>query len=87
MIAGLRGTMVLQMAKPVTAQALPVSAVVGSSGQGQVIVVHADGTAEVRIVQLGVSDIYNIEVTGGLQPTEKVLQNPVQEDFQAAGAS
>jgi len=85
-ITGLRGTMVLQMAKPITAQALPVSAVVGSSGQGQVIVVHDNGSAEIRTVQLGASDIYNIEITSGLQPMDKVLQNPVQEDFQAAGA-
>lgn len=85
-ITGLRGTMVLQMAKPVTAQALPVFAVVGSWGQGQVIVVHDDGSTEIRTVQLGASDIYNIEITSGLQPMDKVLQNPVQEDFQAAGA-
>ncbi|MGC4192993.1 MAG: hypothetical protein QM589_17745 [Thermomicrobiales bacterium] len=85
-IAGLRGTMVLQMAKPVTAQALPVSAVLGTSGQGQVIVMHDDGTTEVRTVQLGVSDIYNVQITGGLEPTDKVMLNPVQEDFSEAGA-
>lgn len=79
--AGMSGLMVLQMDQPNDAQALPVTAVVGSAEQGQVVVVHEDGTTEVRTVQLGVSDIYNLEITDGLQPDEVVLQTPTESDF------
>ncbi len=81
-VAGMAGTMVLQMATPVTAQALPVTAVVGEAERGQVIVVHDDGTTEVRDVELGASDVFNIQILSGLQPGEKVLQNPTQADFE-----
>jgi hypothetical protein len=83
--AGMRGLMVLRMADPVDALALPVTAVVGSVGQGQVVVVHDDGTIELRMVQLGVSDIYHVAITDGLEPAEAVLQNPTQADFAQAG--
>lgn len=82
--AGMTGLMVLQMGQPHDAQALPVTAVVGAVDQGQVVVVHDDGTTELRTVQLGVSDIYNIEITGGLEPGEAVLQTPTQADFAQA---
>ncbi len=39
---------------------------------------------ELRTVQLGVSDIYNIEIIGGLEADEAVLQNPTQADFAQA---
>lgn len=84
--AGMSGLMVLQMGQPHDAQALPVTAVVGSVDQGQVVVVHDNGTTEARTVQLGVSDIYNIEITGGLEPDEEVLQTPTQADFAQAEA-
>ncbi|MBX3070982.1 MAG: hypothetical protein KF883_10825 [Thermomicrobiales bacterium] len=80
-VAGMRGLMVLRMGDPVETEALPVTAVVGDAVQGQVIVVHGDSTTEVRTVELGVSDIYNIEITGGLEADELVLQNPTQYDF------
>lgn len=80
-VAGMTGTMVLQMAEPTTAQALPVTAVAGSAGQGQVVVVHEDGTTELRTVELGVSDIYNIQIISGLAPDEVVLRTPTQADF------
>lgn len=80
-VAGMAGTMVLQMAKPVTVQALPVTAVVGSADQGQVIVVHDDQSTEIRSVKLGISDIYNIQIMSGLKPDEAVLRNPTQADF------
>ncbi|MGC4190328.1 MAG: hypothetical protein QM589_03730 [Thermomicrobiales bacterium] len=88
-VAGLHGMMVLQMAKPVTVSSLPRSAVLGSAQQGQVIVVHADGTTELRSVQLGASDDYNIEIVSGLNASESVLLNPVQRDITDAqhGAS
>lgn len=83
--AGMSGLMVLQMGQPHDAQALPVTAVVGAVDQGQVVIVHDDDSTEVRTVQLGVSDIYNIEITGGLDPDETVLQTPTQADFAQAG--
>ncbi|MDP9473821.1 MAG: hypothetical protein M3Q71_24705 [Chloroflexota bacterium] len=87
-VAGMRGTMVLQMAKPTTVQALPVTAVVGSANRGQVVLVHDDGSTEIREVELGISDIYNIQILSGLAPGETVLQNPTQADFaQSRGGS
>ncbi len=83
--AGMRGLMVLRMDQPSEVQALPVTAVVGGAGQGQVVVVHNDGTTETRTVKLGVSDIYNIEIADGLDSDEAVLQNPTQADFAQAG--
>lgn len=80
-VIGMRGTMVLQMGEPTVVQALPVTAVVGSAGRGQVVIVRDDGATEVRDVELGISDIYNIEIISGLKPDEAVLQNPTQADF------
>ena len=82
-VAGLQGTMVLQLDAPSTVTGLPVSAVVGTNQQGQVIVLHDDGTTEVRTVELGASDAFNIEITGGLDEGETVYLNPVQSDFSA----
>jgi hypothetical protein len=79
-VPGMAGTMVLQMATPVTAQALPVTAVIGGAERGQVVVVHDDGSTEIRDIELGISDVFNIQILSGLQPGEKVLQNPTQAD-------
>lgn len=84
-VAGLPGTMVLQLAEPAEVQALPVSAVVGDNQTGQVIVAAADGTTSVRQVEIGVADTFYIEITGGLEPDETVFLNPIQADF-AAGS-
>lgn len=80
-VAGLTGTMVLTMEEPTEAMALPVTAVVGSEGQGQVVVVGEDGATSVRPVELGRSDIFWIEVTGGLEEGDQVLEFPTQFDF------
>ena len=80
-VAGMTGTMVLQMAAPVEVQALPITAVVGTAGQGQVVIVLGDKSTEVRIVELGVSDAFNIQIISGLESDEIVLQNPTQADF------
>lgn len=80
-IAGLTGTMVLTMQEPTDALALPVTTVVGSEGQGQVVVVHDDGSTSVRNVELGISDTFWIEITGGLEKNEQVLEFPTQVDF------
>jgi hypothetical protein len=80
-VAGLTGTMVLTMEEPTEAMALPVTAVVGSEGQGQVVVVDEDGATSIRPVELGISDIFWIEVTGGLEEGDQVLEFPTQFDF------
>lgn len=72
-VAGLQGTMVLQMTAPKTTMALPVTAVVGTAQRGQVIVVSENAEMTVRDVEIGIADTSNIEITSGLQPTEKVL--------------
>lgn len=82
-VAGLQGTMVLQLDAPSTVMGLPVSAVVGTNQQGEVIVLRADGTTEVRTVELGVSDAFNIEIIDGLDEGETVYLNPVQSEFSA----
>jgi multidrug efflux pump subunit AcrA (membrane-fusion protein) len=73
--------MVLTMEEPTEAMALPVTAVVGSEGQGQVVVVDEDGATSIRPVELGISDIFWIEVTGGLEEGDQVLEFPTQFDF------
>lgn len=80
-VAGLTGTMVLTMQPPTDAMALPVTAVVGSEGQGRVVVVNDDGSTTVRNVELGIADIFWIEITGGLEQGEQVLEFPTQYDF------
>jgi hypothetical protein len=81
-IAGLKGSMVLQLDSATSAPAaLPVTAVVGSADQGQVVVVNIDGALSVRTVKLGASDAFWIAITGGLDPSEKVLEYPTQRDF------
>ncbi len=80
-VAGLPATMVLQLTAPQEKPGLPVTAVVGSSGQGQVVVVNADGTTSVRTVGIGIADTFWVEITSGLDPGETVLAAPVQTDF------
>ncbi len=45
------------------------------------MVVGEDGATSVRPVELGRSDIFWIEVTGGLEEDEQVLEFPTQFDF------
>ncbi|MCA9834292.1 MAG: efflux RND transporter periplasmic adaptor subunit [Thermomicrobiales bacterium] len=80
-VAGLPATMVVQLSEPITAMALPITAVLGSAEQGQVVVVHDDGTTEVRAIQIGATDSFWVEVTGGLTEGESVLAVPVETDF------
>lgn len=80
-VAGLPATMVLQLEAPVDAQVLPLTSVVGSAQQGQVVVITDDGQREVRTVSLGTFDSFWIEVTDGLDPNETVLEVPVESDF------
>jgi hypothetical protein len=84
-IAGLQGTMVLQLESGTnTPSALPVTAVAGSSGQGQIVVVNADGLTTVHAVQIGASDAFWVEIVSGVEPSDQVLEYPTERDFAQA---
>ncbi|MCO5216130.1 MAG: hypothetical protein M9950_08240 [Thermomicrobiales bacterium] len=83
---GMNAMMVIQTQAPVTAPSLPRTAVNGTAANGTVVVVNDDGTTEVRAVELGASDTYNIEIISGLSDGESVLLFPVQQDFANATA-
>ena len=53
---------------------LPMTAVEGAAGSGIVYVVQPDGSSEERPVTLGLNDGVNVEITGGLEEGELVLQ-------------
>lgn len=59
---------------------LPLAAVKGQSGGGDVVVLNDNGTQHVRHVTLGASDDNYVEVKG-LAPTTKVLLYPTESDF------
>lgn len=79
--AGLSGGMVIALDDGVDTQGLPISAVFGSTGTGQVVLLKEDGTTEPRDVELGVNDGINVEILSGLQPDDAVLLYPTQGDF------
>lgn len=80
-VEGLTATIVLQLEEPMEVTALPLTAVVGSATQGQVIEVTPDGRMDVRDVELGISDTFNVEVVSGLSTDDAVLAAPIQRDF------
>ena len=82
---GMTGTMVIQTAPSQRAQALPLTAVIGSEESGQVIVI-TNGVRELRNVSLGAADDLHVEITAGLDPGETVLEFPTQIDVSAAAA-
>lgn len=84
-VEGLEATMVVQLDEPEEVTALPVTAVVGSAEQGQVVVVTPGGM-EVRTVELGRSDAFNVEIVSGLSSDSTVLAAPIQRDFTAAAS-
>lgn len=53
---------------------VPTTAVEGGGGTGNVYFVLEDGTTELREVTLGLSDGINVEVTGGLEEGDMILQ-------------
>ncbi len=53
---------------------VPVTAVEGSAGVGNVYVVLPDGSTEVREVTLGLNDGINVEIVTGLSEGETILQ-------------
>ncbi len=81
-VPGLSATIVIALDAGRVVPALPLSAVVGSAQQGQVVVVDPDGRgSRVRTVVLGVSDPMWIEIRDGLAPGDRVLERPVQSDL------
>lgn len=79
-VAGLSATVVAVLAPPVVADALPLSAVVGSAERGQVVVVE-NGAPRTVDVTLGRADSEWIEVTGGLAHGVRVLERPTSADI------
>jgi hypothetical protein len=53
---------------------VPMTAVEGAADTGVVYVIAEDGTQEERPVTLGLNDGVNVEITGGLEEGETVLQ-------------
>lgn len=76
---GVRGKMSVSTGTAENVLVVPVTAVRGNADSGEVVIVAADGTEEVREVELGVSDGASIEVTAGLSVGDMVL-DPVPLD-------
>ncbi|MEV8510952.1 efflux RND transporter periplasmic adaptor subunit [Dactylosporangium sp. NPDC051484] len=72
LINGAAATVEVITAKTVGALVLPVEAVAGSHGKGQVEVVKADQSREIREVTLGLTDGKVIEIKSGLTEEETV---------------
>lgn len=80
---GMTGTMVIQLSESQRVSGLPITAVLGSEGMGQVIVV-TNGARELRTVTIGTHDDMHVEIVSGLVPGEEVLEFPTQLDVNAA---
>lgn len=66
---------------------VPVTAVRGNADEGEVVVLAADGSEEVREVALGVSDGSLIEVTDGLSVGDTIMDPvPLDPRFDVPGA-
>jgi len=72
LINGADATVVVVTASATNALVLPVAAVAGQQGTGQVTVVLPDGTTEIRDVVLGLTDGEYIEIKEGLTDDETV---------------
>lgn len=55
---------------------LPVTAVSGGAEQGEVTVVHDDGSSEIRTVRLGATDGAVVEIVEGLDEGDRVSASP-----------
>ena len=80
-VEGLGGMMGVQLESPTTAIALPITAVRGTVDRGEVVVVHSDGSTEVRSVELGAQDSFSVQILSGLEEDEEVLLAPFGNDF------
>lgn len=84
---GVQGQLSVSTGTATNALVVPVTAVRGTAGSGEVVVVGEDGTEETREVVLGVSDGSSVEVTEGLSIGETVLDPiPLDPRFDVPGA-
>ncbi|MFC9090090.1 HlyD family efflux transporter periplasmic adaptor subunit [Nocardiopsis dassonvillei] len=84
---GVQGQLSVSTGAATNAIVIPVTAVRGTAGSGEVVVVGEDGTEETREVVLGVSDGSSVEVTEGLSIGETVLDPiPLDPRFDVPGA-
>jgi hypothetical protein len=84
---GVQGQLSVSTGAAANAIVVPVTAVRGTAGSGEVVVVGEDGTEETREVVLGVSDGSSVEVTEGLSIGEMVLDPiPLDPRFDVPGA-
>jgi hypothetical protein len=84
---GVQGQLSVSTGAAANAIVVPVTAVRGTAGSGEVVVVGEDGTEETREVVLGVSDGSSVEVTEGLSIGETVLDPiPLDPRFDVPGA-
>ena len=72
--AGLTAELVIAGGVAEDVLVVPITAVEGASGKGNVYFVLPDGTTETREVTLGLNDGVNVEVTGGLEEGDAILQ-------------
>jgi hypothetical protein len=70
LINGASATLAIVTARATNVLVLPVEAVAGAQGKGQVDIVKPDGTKETRDVVLGLSDGRMVEIKSGLTGTE-----------------
>ncbi|PDP86821.1 peptidase M23 [Glycomyces fuscus] len=84
---GVQGQLSVSTGEAANALVIPVTAVRGTAGSGEVVVVGEDGTEETREVELGISDGSSVEVTEGLSIGESVLDPiPLDPRFDVPGA-
>ncbi|MEU9649866.1 hypothetical protein AB0E00_13200 [Streptomyces sp. NPDC048110] len=74
--AGLKGIMAISLEKHESILTLPISAVAGSSGTGQVTLVKESGKTVHRDVELGITDGVRIEIRSGLSEGQRVTSQP-----------
>lgn len=72
--AGLTANIVIAGGIAENVLVVPITAVEGSAGTGNVYFVLPDGSTELREVTLGLNDGVNVEVTGGLEEGDVILQ-------------
>jgi macrolide-specific efflux system membrane fusion protein len=72
--AGLTAQIVIAGGVAENVLVIPVTAVEGGGGTGNVYFVLPDGTTETREITLGLNDGANVEVTGGLEEGDLILQ-------------
>jgi macrolide-specific efflux system membrane fusion protein len=72
--AGLTAQVVIAGGVAENVLVIPITAVEGGGGTGNVYFVLPDGTSETREVTLGLNDGVNVEVTAGLEEGDLILQ-------------